>query len=663
MRIVIIGVICEECMYLDELRVKGFRCFDEEFKIPFSPGLNVIVGENGAGKTAIISAIRQLFQDSESGRYSISQDDFYSAFTQGSPIAPSFLIKAHFKGLDSDEKVALLPWSGGTDTAVLNLQAENREVRGRYKKLVWGGSSRSTQFDPELLDLIQCIYLPPLRDAESKLTNGRQSRLSKLLKAINRKELKECRKNNTPHPLEEQFKNFNDTLVTDESLSIKGANKLITEHLVNAIGHHFGQKTRIQFAESDFTKIAESLTLLFFPDMSADDQNLFRSLSQNSLGYNNLLYIASILAELTLNDDDGEDEQPLFKLLLIEEPEAHLHPQLQIRLLNYLKSVADKNNNVQVIVTSHSTVLASSVEIDSIIHLSKSSSPTATPLRLCGLPDGSIQFTNRWLDVTKSNLLFASGLILVEGIAEQMLFPILAKEVLKEQSDGKKNLEDLGVSTINLNGIYFKHFIRLYCNLTDLEDEEDQEGLNIPVRCAGVTDLDPPKKQTIQVASEENEDETIDKEVDFIPHDSHLLEGMNHAIKLVDSIKSSENARLFVSKYKTLEYDLAMEGNNVALMAEVVASLWPKPKTGNSDVIDTLNQIAGQEWTTKTSEEKSVSAHEILKRIDDVKVGKGIFAQVFTDKIEKEKLSISVPKYIEDAILWACSLEKTGEQE
>ncbi|MCV5737863.1 ATP-dependent endonuclease, partial [Escherichia coli] len=82
----------------------------------------------------------------------------------------------------------------------------------------------------------QCIYLPPLRDAESKLTNGRQSRLSKLLKAINRKELKECRKNNTPHPLEEQFKNFNDTLVTDESLSIKGANKLITEHLVNAIG-------------------------------------------------------------------------------------------------------------------------------------------------------------------------------------------------------------------------------------------------------------------------------------------------------------------------------------------------------------------------------------------------------------------------------------------
>lgn len=147
------------------------------------------------------------------------------------------------------------------------------------------------------------------------------------------------------------------------------------------------------------------------------------------MGYNNLLYIASILAELTLDDDD-DDEQPLLKLLLIEEPEAHLHPQLQIRLLNHIKSVADENKNVQIIVTTHSTVLASSVELESIIHLSKSHNPVATPLRNCGLKENSSQFINRWLDVTKSNLLFASGVILVEGIAEQMLIPALAKECL-----------------------------------------------------------------------------------------------------------------------------------------------------------------------------------------------------------------------------------------
>ena len=78
-------------MYLNGLKVNGFRCFGEQFEIVFSKGLNVVVGENGAGKTAIISAIRQLFQDSESGRYSVSSDDFYCAFNPDAEPASFFL--------------------------------------------------------------------------------------------------------------------------------------------------------------------------------------------------------------------------------------------------------------------------------------------------------------------------------------------------------------------------------------------------------------------------------------------------------------------------------------------------------------------------------------------------------------------------------------------
>lgn len=642
-------------MYLRKLKAQGFRCFDDTFEIEFTDGLNVIVGENGAGKTAIISSIRQLFQDSESGRYSISSDDFFNPFITGGKAALSFFISAEFDGLDVADKVAFLPWVGASNTALLNLQAENKEIRGRFKKIIWGGNSKSSQFDPELIDLIQCIYLPPLRDAESKLSNGRQSRLSKLLKALNRKQLKQCRKGDKLHPLEEKIKDFNTSLATDEELSIKHANELITENLTKAIGHHFGQKTSIQFAESDFTKIAESLTLLFFPDLSAEDQGLFRDLSQNSLGYNNLLYIASILAELTLDEDD--DEQPLFKLLLIEEPEAHLHPQLQIRLLNHLKSVAEKNKNVQVIVTTHSTVLASSVELESIIHLSKSQAPVATPLRTCGLPPTSSQFINRWLDVTKSNLLFASGVILVEGIAEQMIIPTLAKIVLKDQRDGFKSLEDLGISTINLNGIYFKHFMQLYCNI-----ENDSDGNNIPIRCAGLTDLDPPKKIKKQIPDNENAGDTKEVSEDFIPYEGNMKNGTNHAIKLVDSISKSTDARLFVSEYKTLEYDLAMEGNNAALMSGVIASLWPKPKENESPVIKEFTAMSKIDWTEKSPKEVAGAAHKILKRIDDDNIGKGIFAQVMTNKIQSENYNFAIPEYIKHAILWASSLEVLEEE-
>lgn len=646
-------------MYLHELSVQGFRCFDNMFKIQLTNGLNVIVGENGSGKTAIISAARQLFHDSESGRYSISSDDFFNSFDASENPAQYFSIKAEFDGLDLNEKVALLPWIGSKNTAQLNLQIENKEVFGRFKRVVWGGSSRSSQFDPELMDLIQCVYLPPLRDAESKLSNGRQSRLSKLLKAINHKELIKCKKSGQLHPLEKKLKDFNTALATDNDLSIKHANELITENLTNAIGYHFGQNTSIQFAESDFTKIAESLTLLFFPNLSTEDRELFRSLNQNSLGYNNLLYIASILAELTLND--GDEDQPLLKLLLIEEPEAHLHPQLQIRLLNHLKNVAEKNKNVQIIVTTHSTVLASSVEIESIIHLSKSHNPVATPLKNCGLEPNSSQFINRWLDVTKSNLLFASGVILVEGIAEQMLLPAIAKIVLKNQGNGKNSLEDLGISTINLNGIYFKHFMQLYCNIKTIDGDEDIEHCNIPIRCAGLTDLDPPKTRKIKNPDPASEGELKEIDEDFIPYDGNLMKGTNHAISLIESINRSIHARLFVSKYKTLEYDLAMEGNNAALMSEIIASLWPDPIKGKSQIIDEFTAMSKEDWTKKPQKEVAVAAHKILFRIDDNNIGKGMFAQIMTDRIQENPEKFSVPNYIKNAILWASSLNITEE--
>lgn len=47
-------------MYIKKLSITGYRCFSELFEINFRKGLNVIVGENGAGKTAIINSFRQL---------------------------------------------------------------------------------------------------------------------------------------------------------------------------------------------------------------------------------------------------------------------------------------------------------------------------------------------------------------------------------------------------------------------------------------------------------------------------------------------------------------------------------------------------------------------------------------------------------------------------
>ena len=237
------------------------------------------------------------------------------------------------------------------------------------------------------------------------------------------------------------------------------------------------------------------------------------------------------------------------------------------------------------------------------------------------------------------------------------IIPELARTVLK----GKEinNIEDYGVSVINLNGIYFNHFMRLYCNITGVPDvQEDQVGLNIPIRCAGITDLDPEqhyyKEETV---NDSKTGEDVKKQVKYYhkpPHEKNKLEGKNHALKLVKSINSSEHARLFVAGFKTLEYDLAMEGTNAIEMAKILYQLWPT----NGDIKKGFKKIYEDDFSTITPEQKADYASEILKRVDEDNVGKGYFAQILADKISLGMVELKVPQYLEDAILWACSLDK-----
>lgn len=630
-------------MYLRTLDIQGFKCFGAPFTIEFHDGLNVLVGENGAGKTGVIAAVRQLFNDSESGKRLINERDFHRGFDEAAVAAQSIEIQATFSELDQDNAVAFRDWCGTGDEAKLTFTALNMESRGRFKTNLYGGEMRGAALEGETLDLIHCIYLPPLRDAETKLRDGRQSRLARLLKALCRKELDVARREGKPHPLEERVGAFNQELSESDKYAIKQANERIGKSLRAALGMHLSQSTLIQFSEVSFSRIVEGLRLLYFPNLSKAEATQFRALEENSLGYNNLLYIASILAELTLEVEEERGEETYLRLLLIEEPEAHLHPQLQIRLLKHLSTMA-KDKGIQVIITTHSTVISSAVSVDEIIHLSNAGAPIAIPLRTCGLPEPSRQFIDRWLDVTKSNLLFSKGSILVEGIAEAMVIPELAKRVLAEYGEGMNTLEDYGVSVINLGGIYFKHFMQLFCDVSD-----ENTGENLPVRCAGLTDKDPPK--TVKVDGDGDKKISID----YVPHDDDLREGENHALALTAKIGQSQFGRLYAGKYKTFEYDIAMEGSNLKMMLTIAAKLWPAQE---GTVAPELRERAKLDFGVMKSPERADHAIELLNRIDSTSIGKGIFAQAFADALEKQDDDFVVPAYIRDAILWACGFDE-----
>lgn len=600
------------------MSIEGYKGFKEPFRITLQEGLNVIVGENASGKTAIVDAVRVLLREDEFGRTPITEKDFHRPFGPSAEAVQAFRITAAFSDLSEEEQVAFLPWSDLEGNASLVLLVENKlNARGYYKRTLWGGASQASVFEWELLESIDCVYLPPLRDAEARLSEGKASRLARLLKNLQSEEIQAAKQAGEPHPLESAVRQINEELANQEDGPIAQANVLIRKRLLDALGSVFGQNVRIQFSEVNFNRIVESLRLLFFPNLNTEcSPSDWRALEENSLGYNNLLYLATVLAELT----EAPNITGFLRVLLIEEPEAHLHPQLQIRLLKYLEKTAIEDD-VQIIVTTHSPVLASSVSTEKVTHLCVNEAPCAIALRDCGLSDRSRGFLDRWLDATKSNLLFARGIVLVEGIAEVMLLPVLAKTILSDKEGLPDSLEDAGVSVINMNGVYFKHFMQLFADLSG------SGGASIPIRCAGVTDNDPPK--------------------DSKPTPSRLIEGRNPALVLQESINASGYARLYSCRLKTFEYDLAMESENLKIMSQVALSLLAT----DGPVRDTFTSYCEKDWQEESEENKAEAAWFLLGQID-----KGEYAQALASCLE-DHLSdqpMSVPEYLSKAILWAC---------
>ncbi len=594
--------------------------------------MNILVGENASGKSTIIDALRMILRDPEQPY--ISEDDFYKSFI-GNVQKRNIQIDVTLRNLSQEEKVTFLSWCNAEFDAELHMEVESKpNPKGYFKKSIWGGKSKASAFEEDTFDFINVIYLPALRNAEEKLTNGRKSRLALLLKHQYKNEARQ-------NELVTAFNDFNKSVIKNKDNKFNEIAKArgdINTAMEKSMGNVFGQSVNLQFTENSFSSILQSIKMVFFPNVGEMDDEKFRDVAINSLGYNNLLYIATVFAELEAMNNN------LFTVLLIEEPEAHLHPQIQSKLIKYLQKLSNEKKNLQIILTTHSAVLASSVSVDAIIHVTGTETGiTVKKLSDFGLDDSIKNYLNRWMDITKSTLLFSKGVILVEGICEAMLLPAFAPIVLRKYNKEHQRklpctLEEAGVTVVNINGINFKYFYPLFCD-TDWNEER------LPIWCSGITDRDP-----LPDVEKDDEGKIVKKEEKY-PVKGEKIVGGNAAIDLADDINSTQRARLYVAPLKTFEYDLAMSGN-ISIMAEVLEEKWPKDG-GEKGVKNQCKQIINKNNVYIDKEEMREDAKFIYKHIDCDEVGKGIFSQALLEKIEEKNILV-VPEYIKKAIIWAC---------
>lgn len=509
-------------MYLSNIKLWNFRKYgNDTFNIEepnldlnFTEGLNVLIGENDSGKTAIIDAIKIVLKTHSYEYIKIEADDFYNN-------SDRLRIELKFKGLLDEEAKNFTEWltwegQGEESTPILRVfyDVKRKDYKILPSEVKAGADTEGYSLTAEAREYLKATYLRPLRDAENELISKRNSRLSQILLGDDIFKEKDI-----PHPLVEEFKNINSSIEDYFKEGAQGAD--IKKKIDSYIKGFYGEEKESLFeaSKNDIKSILEKLSL------SLNGQK------NVGLGTLNRLFMAAELLHLNKENWEG------LRLGLIEELEAHLHPQAQMQVIETLQ----KQDEVQLIITTHSPNLASKIKLKNLIICNGNN---AFPMGkdYTKLNEDSYVFLEKFLDVTKSNLFFAKGVILVEGWAEEILIPSLAKAI-------GIDLTAKGVSVVNIGNVGFDHYSKIFLR------KDGDSPMKIPV--AVVTDCD---VREYEVNGNEYERKNnIDSE-------------RKSKISEIES-KSFENVKYFVAPYWTLEYSLFLSQSLSAKFQEIVKSI------------------------------------------------------------------------------------------
>ncbi|KOY03722.1 AAA family ATPase [Pseudomonas nunensis] len=186
----------------------------------------------------------------------------------------------------------------------------------------------------------------------------------------------------------------------------------------------------------------------------------------NGLGHMNILYL---LLAIEIRKESFNKSKCQINLLFIEEPEAHTHPQIQYVFSTKIKSILSEIDNLQTIITTHSSHIVSQCNFEDIRYFKSSSAGVEIKNFYSELEKkyatdiDSFNFIKQYLTLSACELFFASKVVFIEGLTERVLWDYFVSrfDSRNEVVDGEVPLSSQNITLLEVgaNAKSFKHFL------------------------------------------------------------------------------------------------------------------------------------------------------------------------------------------------------------